>query len=723
MFAPKVSRSPARFDIRSHPQPRDSASLPQRLFTRASDQDRREDRQKQRTGARGHVGLAGPMRAPLTPVAPLPLLRPRLLQTKLRIGALTDPLEREADRVADQVMRMSLTNVPSFGPGQIHRKCAACQKEEQEAAPQAPVQISRKCAHCDGEEKVMQKTSGISSSDTQSLHREAPPLVHQVLHSPGQPLATDDLAFFTPRFGFDFSRVRIHNDRTAAESARSVNALAYASGSDIAFAAGQYQPGTETGRRLLAHELAHVVQQRTENAYLGGETLYRKAKAIRFQDEPTLDDISDGKKTLAQGDKGEAVIRIGSALAEIGTYAAASVDETFNPPLTSAVNAYQGSKPALKGKVPAGKVDKLTFDELDTDFSSSYKVERDIVSKQKAPSLLTGTQSLDAAEKKASARAISTEPRVNPVTGLAPKFVPDIAGKGKYEDRLSAMVEKIIVSQYDRLGKGRAAAHADPKKLYDWTQIEIIAKESQKAVDKVFSQYYTGKTATPLKQGVNIFDAWDDKVATLKAGGKPQEDHDAAWRVEKIITGESSVAALDQEHGVVQSRAPEAAIISSVKTKLVAKYRTELIEIHKGWPGFEDKGKIFIQRFKGATSDRQRWDMWRYYQTFIHEYIHSLENTAHVAYRQTMTEQKGDKALREGVTDYFTKIVWSSITIDAPLRKTIEGPFHDPANNFAVQGLTTYRESENAERLAGVVGLRNLAAAFFLGKVDLIGKP
>jgi hypothetical protein len=246
-----------------------------------------------------HLGTSaspGQCPHPQPPSPHLPL-RPRLLQTKLRIGALTDPLEREADHVADQVMRMSLTNVPSSGPGQIQRKCAACQKEEQEAAPSAPVQIrrkcahcqqeedklssvepgiSRKCAHCEEEENVMQKTSGISSSSSsssssQDLHPEAPPLVHQVLRSPGQPLAADDLAFFRPRFGFDFSRVRIHNDRTAAESANSVNALAYASGSDIAFAAGQYQPGTEIGRRLLAHELAHVVQQR------GGRPLYSVA--------------------------------------------------------------------------------------------------------------------------------------------------------------------------------------------------------------------------------------------------------------------------------------------------------------------------------------------------------------------------------------------------------------------------------------------------------------
>ena len=63
------------------------------------------------------------------------------------------------------------------------------------------------------------------------------------------------------RFDYDFSKVKIHTDETAVRSANSVKARAYTVGSDIIFGKGQYQPGTLQGRRLLAHELAHVVQQ------------------------------------------------------------------------------------------------------------------------------------------------------------------------------------------------------------------------------------------------------------------------------------------------------------------------------------------------------------------------------------------------------------------------------------------------------------------------------
>ncbi len=89
---------------------------------------------------------------------------------------------------------------------------------------------------------------------------DVPPLVREVLASPGQPLDAETRAFMEPRFGHDFSRVRVHSDAPSAESARDVNALAYTVGEHIVFGNGRYSPQMESGRHLLAHELAHVVQ-------------------------------------------------------------------------------------------------------------------------------------------------------------------------------------------------------------------------------------------------------------------------------------------------------------------------------------------------------------------------------------------------------------------------------------------------------------------------------
>jgi hypothetical protein len=86
----------------------------------------------------------------------------------------------------------------------------------------------------------------------------------QSLKGGGQPLPESVRAFFEPFFGYDFSQVRVHNDTQAAESTKAINARAFTLGKDVVFGAGQYAPETSSGKRLLAHELTHVVQQADE---------------------------------------------------------------------------------------------------------------------------------------------------------------------------------------------------------------------------------------------------------------------------------------------------------------------------------------------------------------------------------------------------------------------------------------------------------------------------
>jgi hypothetical protein len=100
------------------------------------------------------------------------------------------------------------------------------------------------------------------------------PTVYDVLRSPGRPLDTETQTFFEQRLGHDFSRVRVHTDEQAARSAQEVNALAYTVGRDISFGSGQFAPDTEAGQKLLAHELAHVVQN--GNCYTAANRLQRQ---------------------------------------------------------------------------------------------------------------------------------------------------------------------------------------------------------------------------------------------------------------------------------------------------------------------------------------------------------------------------------------------------------------------------------------------------------------
>jgi flagellum-specific peptidoglycan hydrolase FlgJ len=172
----------------------------------------------------------------------------RLLQKKLAINQPGDEYEREADRIAKEVTTESARPLAApkmlSGAGiPLQRKCSC----------------GGTCSSCqEEEEKLQRKTEPARASEAVS---DAPPIVGDVLRSPGQPLDLSTRAFFEPRFGSDFSRVRIHSDSRAAESARSVNALAYTVGRDIVFDSGRYAPRTSAGRQLLGHEFAHVMQQ------------------------------------------------------------------------------------------------------------------------------------------------------------------------------------------------------------------------------------------------------------------------------------------------------------------------------------------------------------------------------------------------------------------------------------------------------------------------------
>jgi hypothetical protein len=169
----------------------------------------------------------------------LSLLRSGRLQRMARVSQPGDEYEREADRAAEQVMRMPEPRIqPACACGGGCRKC----RNEQQGRDQESFQTKR-----------------VQASDAAQI--SVPPIVHEVLRSPGQSLDPATRAFMEPRFGRDFSRVRTHSGAAAERSAAEVNAKAYTVGHDIVFAAGRLAPEMPEGRRLLAHELTHVVQQ------------------------------------------------------------------------------------------------------------------------------------------------------------------------------------------------------------------------------------------------------------------------------------------------------------------------------------------------------------------------------------------------------------------------------------------------------------------------------
>jgi len=194
------------------------------------------------------------------------LLGSALLQPKLRIGPPGDAYEREADRVADTVLRMPVGNgappVPVSSAGDdegVQRMCEECEEERLQRSASAGGELVQRACHCQKEEELVQPKAAADGDRP----RATPDFEARVegLRGAGRPLPAEVRGFFEPRFGHDFGTVRVHTGGAAGEAAQAVRARAFTVGSDVVFGAGEWSPGTAAGRRLLAHELTHVVQQ------------------------------------------------------------------------------------------------------------------------------------------------------------------------------------------------------------------------------------------------------------------------------------------------------------------------------------------------------------------------------------------------------------------------------------------------------------------------------
>jgi hypothetical protein len=155
---------------------------------------------------------------------------------------------------------VSLQTVNVTKPPAISRKGAGIGVLQRKCACGGTPGPTGECEACRQRREAAMLQRSASHASVTNL---APPLVHEVIAAPGQPLDTATRALMETRFGHDFSGVRVHSDAKSAASARAVNAQAYTVGTHLAFAESHYQPATAAGRRLIAHELTHVVQQRS----------------------------------------------------------------------------------------------------------------------------------------------------------------------------------------------------------------------------------------------------------------------------------------------------------------------------------------------------------------------------------------------------------------------------------------------------------------------------
>lgn len=218
-----------------------------------------------------------------TPAAPPPV------QTKLKVGEPDDMYEKEADATADKVVqRLSAGDgriQAKTDEGMVQRKCASCEAEEK--LQRKPIFESE--AAEEEEAPVQRKTTG--PSDEHLGHIE-PGL--QASKGGGAPLPKDTKQQMESSFGADFSQVRVHDDGNAVQMSKELNAQAFTNGNDIYFNQGKYDTDSKSGQHLLAHELAHTIQQ---NGGAGNSIQPRL-----FDDRTERQKVEDALKSKDAGD-------------------------------------------------------------------------------------------------------------------------------------------------------------------------------------------------------------------------------------------------------------------------------------------------------------------------------------------------------------------------------------------------------------------------------------
>jgi len=284
------------------------------------------------------------------------------VQAKLTVGQPGDKYEQEADRVAEEILRQpgpvaegGPENLTRQQPLAVMRSCAPC-NEELRRAPNVtatpPCLVECETPHCPGEPSCL--VEDVTVAPQVFPGREAqvsPTLAQRILaqREHGQPMSKSLRQFYDRSFGYDFNQVRLHTDSQAAATADAVRARAFTVGNNIFFGPGEYAPDTTRGRKLIAHELTHTLQQRGV-AESGSSGLVQRAMgdghdltSPRFKGDADLEAAFDNEIVIEKDDEGEAVEKLQHALIDAGCLLPSyGVDGKFGWETYHAVKKFQG---------------------------------------------------------------------------------------------------------------------------------------------------------------------------------------------------------------------------------------------------------------------------------------------------------------------------------------------------------------------------------------------
>lgn len=662
------------------------------------------------------------------------------LQAKLAVGDSADPLEHEADRLADA----ALARMPETSPR--WRITAA-------TPASAP----------------------------------APATAQPVLQRTGQPLETPLRRDMEQRFGADFASVRVHQDAPARQASQDLGALAWTAGEHVVFGTGSV-----ADRQLVAHELAHVLQQRAGAAAAVPSIRRQVAPAapaaagglnhVQMVSGRYVGDLP-GSDTNRREDVLAALTRLNQLwsitnadhAAETASVDAAAPNTVLAPSAIPRTIAAIGRnrQPSLNDQValtlfgitlaapladsrPNAKVDIYRLqDALHANWNltnSEYGRERvrvnagpdpvnnaDIaltfeglvrfkmayvggLSRRHGVLGHTGARPPQATADRDAALVTpgtaTTTAVVGGVTTTTAAPFQDVVNVGgvpmTYRQDLWATMDPLVAGFYadaqTLFARPRLGGHA----AGDMSAFVPIGEAAKREVDGLYGTY--GEFGPPFHSGTTLLDA------SLRSGN--------AWSmISYLVDDQAELGVVRARHNADHSPGTaESAIANTFKTDYIATANNlhRLEEVDRGWPALSDEGIVSIQPFEGTTPAATRRVRWDAFQTMIHEYFHVVN---HPNYYRYANQLGGDdrSVLVEGGASLMTDHAWGGIRphirTDAALRAQVEGQpaRYSPSVIAPIDNVHYHPQFEQAQAIEAAFGRANFQAAFLTGRMELIG--
>jgi Putative peptidoglycan binding domain len=496
-------------------------------------------------------------------------------------------------------------------------------------------------------------------------------------------------------------------------------------GSEVAdVQSNSYHRPSSASHHLRADESGAEVAPIPMNAASGikeklrfGE-LEREAVSVRFEADSDLKELTDGK-SHGEGAKGVSIRKLGQALVELGYLTQEAATGQFNAAVTEALIRFQeDSAVGVTGRFDVGTVSALV---------RAYAARKPYIANARRDAAHPGTHELYSSDATAAMKAMlpaSSATAANTSSVGASTFV-DVVGGKKYGDEVKRALKSEIARMHKELFEDVVKLRDNPKEnFYDWKSLEAASDAAKQVVDGVYGSNYKAVPALSHHAG-SFVDQWEDEVAS-------QKQLDAKGRLEKAVTCigyllNNNIVEVNKAHGASPDGDKEKTILAPIVHQLAIEHQQQLLENEMGWQAAQVNKSVFVQRFKSTNVDKtkakeeDRLQMWKVFQTCIHEYIHF---TAHPRFAAWVAQFSADdprrSTLAEGFCDFFTINVRSVLVANVALCAKVEGPYangNPPPPN--VVGM--YDSHAQAEQVVSISGIKNAQAAYFEGKIELIG--